>query len=222
MKERPIIFNAEMIRAILNNRKSQTRRVIKPQPNEPSGGSGWQPWRYFPCVGKWCLWQPWRSNDGNDTGAHVRATETSDYPYLRCPYGVPGDRLWVRETWCEIDNTEFGGDKYVDYKATPEDGCDEAPGGWHAVEPKDRLLRWCSPRYMPRWASRITLEITDVRVQRVQEISEADIIAEGCPSEYLLGKNWFMSFWNSINAKRGYPWESNQWVWALTFKRVDQ
>lgn len=90
---------------------------------------------------------------------------------------------------------------------------------------------WSSPVHMPRWTSRITLEITDVRVQRVQEISEEDAIAEGIQLNtlgppatrgYYGPRNHFKHLWDSINAKRGYSWESNPWVWAVTFKRIDR
>lgn len=201
MKERPIIFNSDEVRAILDGRKTIMRRVIKPQPYEIA----------------------YRDVYGNDESACFwRGEEHEDWPRPKdCPYGVPGDRLWVKETW----RLPYGApNRWVDYKA------DDARDGF----------KWCSPVRMPRWASRIMLEIVSIRVERLQDISEEDALAEGIrrishgmDGEYFHfsrteadPKNWcfpddaFRELWDSINAKRSYRWDTNPWVWVIWFKRV--
>jgi hypothetical protein len=179
-----------MIRALLEGRKTQTRRIVKPGPPDGlamhASGDGW---RY--------------------EGVDYRGDAVE-----RCPYGVPGDRLWVREAWSEHVGS-FGESRVAFYRA---DG-DERAGPW-----KPSI-------HMPRWASRITLELTDVRVQRLQEISEEDAKAEGIQTDDMNhvvrpdGINWggargeFAALWESINGKRA-PWDSNPFVWCLTFKLV--
>ncbi len=122
-----------------------------------------------------------------------------------CPYGDVGDRLWVRETWCYYG----AGDAHLGYKATDE------------ICP-DAIDKWKPSIYMPRAASRIMLEVTEVRVQRLQDISEEDAIAEGIPKDDWFGlltvKRDFQELWNAINEKRGYGWDSNPWVWAVSFE----
>lgn len=180
-RERPIIFTADSVLAILDGTKTQTRRVIK--------------------------------NPGRLDGLMLSGEEQE-----WCPYGRAGDRLWVRETWA------WSGDKTVAEAERIAQG-----EVWYRTDPRwtNPAIRWRSPIHMPRWASRLTLEITEVRVQRVQEISEEDAKAEGAPFDaggneelgvgYRIG---FCRLWDSLNAKRGYSWESNPWVWALTFRRV--
>jgi hypothetical protein len=140
----------------------------------------------------------------------------------KCPYGQVGDRLWVRETFCVLAGDE--GLDYTVYKAEPE----------HEKYMADLIkdghkVKWHPSIFMPRWASRITLEITGIRVQRIQEISEADAITEGAlleitkyglTMEYQNHIEPFCELWDDINFKRGYSWESNPWVWALEFKRI--
>jgi hypothetical protein len=143
----------------------------------------------------------------------VRARQRSGSPLVdHCPYGVPGDRLWVREMWapqCDEDLRPEIARPTIFYAA-----------GWTGA-----AIRWRSSVSMPRWASRITLELTEVRVQRLQEISEEDAKAEGIiargPGSPTLRPHQrdFRGLWNDINAKRGYGWDSNPWVWAITFKR---
>ena len=164
MKERPIIFSGPSVRAILDGRKTQTRRIVK----APKGMS-----------------------------AEFAGVD------FACPYGCPGDRLWVRETHSFYDREC----RKPYYQADIDDW---EPGGWR------------SPIFMPRWASRITLEITDVRVQRVQEITEAEAKAEGVHCA-VNGSNRlaFATLWDSVNAKRGFSWADNLWVWAITFWRVE-
>jgi hypothetical protein len=214
MKERPILFSGEMVRAILAGRKTQTRRVMKPGPPPEEGvfryGSGWR----------------YSGVDYDD-----------DVVVESCPYGVPGDRLWVRETWKE--NQPPSG--WI-YRATDES----------SLDPRDERP-WQPSIFMPRRASRITLELTEVRVQRLQEISEEDARAEGVllpvrkvdethsvpllcltgapsPSEFKPGQDWSLSDywrhafaigWNGRNGKRGYGWDSNPWVWAISFRKLE-
>jgi len=193
MTERPILFSGEMVRAILDRRKTQTRRVIKPQPN---------------CV--------------HDNHRWVWLKEK----WVDCPYGQPGDRLWVRETWkskyigdCSDGKTTFA----ITYKS---DNSEEhfnlsEDQYWKYRNILDKPDVWHPSIFMPRWASRILREIVNIRVERIQDISEADIIAEGCPNEYLLGRSWYKPLWESINAKRGFGWDTNPWVWVIEFKRID-
>jgi len=220
-KERPILFSGPMVKAILDGRKTQTRRVVKPQ-LDPAGGAGWESIRYFSGVGKWCLAR--RSGAG-----WTRAMETSDYPYLRCPYGQPGDGLWVKEThqWCDdmLSGYELDDANCVLYRADmqPYNCCFDPP----ELIPGQGTSTWnlagrkCRPSiFMPRWASRIDLELLDVRVERVQDISEADARAEGTECRSDLGWDYafddpgdpyenavkhghraaFRDLWDSINA----------------------
>ena len=186
MKDRPILFNAEMVRAVLDGRKSQTRRVIKPQPP--------------PNHGYHCGPAPGGINPP------------------RCPYGVPGDRLWVRETWA------LGGD-YANAKARRVPTSERSPEfiRYRASQEKGpHTGRWRPSIHMPRWASRITLEVVAIRVERVQDTSYADIWAEGGPasdSDIVLSA-WWRHLWDSINAKRGYGWDVNPWVWVVEFKVI--
>ncbi len=241
--ERPIIFSGEMVRAILEGRKTQTRRVMIPQPPHHT-------------------WSHYKSDKFNFLSEGGQ--------YIKCPYGQPGDRLWVRETWKPGAWLEDDGLIAIDYKASPEitntswmqipddeDGekfnnfwlsiCDELHksgiepdcDGEYYWEHGKSPLKWRPSIFMPKWASRIALEIVNVRVERLQDISEEDAIAEGCIglrcehtySEYgctdCLNTGWieppsldFMNLWNLINGKK-YPWESNAWVWVIEFKRID-
>ncbi len=222
VKERPIIFSAPMILAILRGSKTQTRRVIKPQPPDD----------WSPTVG---LYHPTIVDRHGEEQPGPEVFGAADGEAGRkCPQWAPGSRLWVRETWRL-------GAHYAIY--TAKDIREAAEFGTHPMDdhihyrahesPKDH--KWRSPYHMPRWASRITLEITDVRAQRVQEISEADAIAEGCesqgglvsapmePEEYdgYPARYEFHGLWDLLNAHRGYSWESNPWIWALTFKRLE-
>ena len=209
-RERPIIFSAPMIRAILAGRKMQTRRVVKPQPD----------W-IRPAVGL----------DGVAHG-YCGSGPTGG---IRCPYGVPGDRLWVKEAFVigypaedgYLITTDADGndiDEQVWYRATePEFTWLDDDGGMTGKVP------WKSPLFMPRWASRITLEITEVRVERVQSISEADVRAEGIEwneGPFRVGHtnhiSAFKSSWDKLNGPRGFPWESNPWVWVLSFRRIEE
>lgn len=184
IKERPILFSAPMVRAILAGTKTQTRRVIKPHPQMVTDHR-MAPWEGDPAVLMELL---------ASTGR-------------RCPYGQPGDRLWVREAWADCD-------KLVRYYADED------------VHP---LRRKRPSIHMPRWASRITLEVTGVRVERLQDISEADALAEGVnvhPDHH--GKprtsiyspvQAYRDLWESINGPGS--WDANPWVWVVAFERID-
>lgn len=243
MKERSILFSAPMVQAILDGRKTQTRRVVKPQPvasfgfehivlvpdvfhadafrGTPAEGIGRQGKREL----RWYL---------EDHAGNLVAEWD-----VHCPYGSPWerDRLWVRETWAPADrmyeNHECSPPKAVAYRA------DHSAISWHKDPPQSvpewdlaswdwDHLRWRPSIHLPRWASRITLEVTEVRVQRVQEISEGDAEAEGDPKRGLIASEnthveWFRSLWDSINGRRpGCAWSDNPWCWCLSFRRVNE
>lgn len=211
MKERPILFSGEMVRAILEGHKTQTRRVINPQPFLEQGKDGAKNW--------WCLD---RSRSGYGSQVGNSAWEEGAKPYiLHWPYGQPGDRLWVREAFQPLfaDGVKFrdadwktGKGYAIRYVAT--DGRTE----W--MDPDDRVTDRCKPGiHMPRWASRLTLELTKVRIEKVQEISGEDIGAEGIKLSGNYRASW-RELWNSINAKRGFGWDANPWLWVLEFKRL--
>ena len=181
MKERPILFSGEMVRALVAGRKTQTRRVVKYSRRPVQGADG-----------------VWYDADGIHPGVP-----------LRFPYGAPGDRLWVRETFSVTDDALY-------LRADGEEF--EGPDGDH-VEPK-----WKPSIHMPRWASRLTLEVVAVRVERLQDISEADALAEGVTlrgstrfeNEARLA---FKQLWESINGAES--WAQNPWLWVIEFKKLE-
>ena len=218
MTERPILFSAEMVRAILDGRKVQTRRKMKVQPHPDSTVTV----EYYnqTVIDRHGDMQP-----GPEIfGAHWNDGECG----LRCPYGAPGDLLWARET-CWAEST-FDGDG-VRYAAdhvwriienTPE--ASEAwcklgqYGGDAALDNQTNIGMRVPSIHMPRWASRITLRITDVRVERLQDISEADARAEGVRQRPGTATDSFQSLWSTINAPGA--WDANAWVWVIAFERV--
>lgn len=193
MSDRPIIFSAPMIRALLDGRKSMTRRILKPQPNMLNGG--------FPL------------NNG-------RGSYSTDAGWKRYSYAV-GDRLWVREALiCATENMgEFA--SFADVVCYAEDGSTALRDFQMVDWPWKREM--LNARFMPRWASRLTLIVTDVRVQRLQEISEADAVAEGiepgrrlsCGGMSHTAVDIFCDLWNSIHGPEA--WALNPWVAALSF-----
>ena len=187
MRERPIIMGADSVRAILDGRKTQTRRVIKPQPKFIGA----------PNV-------PFKTDDANPKGI------------INCPYGKVGDRLWVRETVFFETFHQQSDEELKRYGFNPNIGV------WvYRADNHDYptiTANWTSPMFMPREASRITLQITDIRVERVQDITEEDAIAEGVESFNTVASYSYL--WDSLNAKRGYPWENNPWVWVISFKQI--
>lgn len=209
MNERPIVFSTEMVQAILDGRKTQTRRVIKPQPINAQCGL--------------------ITSDGTVLFFEGTSPESRGCANgLHHPkFGKIGDHLWVREAWClDIE------DPYVIPKTQPL-GVEIFYRADGEILMGDQICTsvWKPSIFMPRWASRITLEITDIRVERVQAISADDVIAEGIPP-YTLARGclaqppddprWkFIELWDSINKKRGYGWDSNPWVWVIEFKKVE-
>jgi len=228
MKERPILFSGPMVRAILEGRKTMTRRVIKPQPRGD-----------FYCIGN--LKENTRRRMV-DCGLHAVFNKPrelwldDEHPardFRKSPYGQPGDRLWVRETWQEFFPDEFDPARYSKEGRAGNGLCTTRvvyrADGELAPHPVFGVPRWAPSIHMPRWASRITLELTAVRVERLQDISEEDAKAEGVTrlavSEALnIPGTWagaFADLWDSLYAKRGHGWDSNPWVWVESFKRVE-
>lgn len=197
-KERPILFSAPMVRAILEGRKTVTRRPVKLQPHIDASGNF--------CVGKY--------NYGQDLDG---TPMTKHFVTSHCPYGQPGDRLWVRETFKPSTNCRPAiAEPYIYRADLNQDGTQK----WAAA--------WKPSIHMPRAACRILLEITDVRVERLQAISRADIRAEGleCPPELASDdvspnyRDWYPAAWRELWESTGGDWASNPWVWVVEFKRV--
>lgn len=223
--EKPILFSTEMIQAILEGRKTQTRRVMRPQPF-------WGERRIGPTMEQprscW-IWSPKKDEVWFNWGKGFDPVIA-----YRCPYA--SNTLWVRETWQAIspdENERPLRECQIIYKAT-----DEHPGLYNPDKSDEPWYGWRPSIFMPRWASRITLRVNNVRVERVQDISEDDAIAEGIINyEYInppknginypdklkaarLPQQKFKELWNSINAKRGYNWETNPWVWVIEFQYI--
>ncbi|HFQ8762057.1 TPA: hypothetical protein ACHTJG_000860 [Pseudomonas aeruginosa] len=215
-RERPILFNDQMVRAILEGRKTVTRRVVTPQPDFL--GSMVDPNTPFKTL---------------DAGLHARIT---------CPYGQPGDRLWVRETWTDVN---MCGAPALAYRADEdirdlmeEPGFLDDRGAFNYDDPRVKpypfacwyaeldQARWRPSIHMPRWACRILLEITAVRVERLQDISNDQAIAEGIDTHpmgfygngCITAGGAFLELWESINGDG--RWADNPWVWVIEFKRV--
>jgi hypothetical protein len=215
MKERGIRFNGPMVRAILEGRKTQTPRLINWDRQKIDGVRASIGPEGFKTITKNTIETvPWSSEN---------------LKRLDCPYGVPGDRLWVRESW-----TAYGDSKgtMVPKSMLPSRNCDG--GIVYRADYPEAEGPWRPSIHLPRWASRITLEITDIRVQRVQEISEEDAKAEGAEA-FPFGnqrlttgevgadmpfRSGFAVLWDEIYTDRGFPWKSNPWVWAISFKRI--
>jgi hypothetical protein len=201
MSDHPIIFNGAMVRAILDGRKTMTRRVCIPRHHDRKPCEHYTP-----------------DGEGNDVIMSRHCEHGSEG--RSCPYGGPGDRLWVRETWARCVHSPDCTGRYFRADGEHNDGA--------------KIDRWRPSIHMPRWASRLTLEVVAVRVERVRDITEDDARAEG--AELVLkdgrairdidgGDGWdyrlaFSELWDSINAKRGYGWAVNPFVWVVTFRRV--
>lgn len=215
MKERPILFSVPMVKAILDGRKTVTRRVVKPQPTE--GGLEWA----TACGGDFAAWQDpllLLDEHSEDGGPCQR----------KCPYGRIGEKLWVRETWMDLLGT--GIERKTGDHGRYAYAADTPPGSYGDDQRKAYGLKWRPSIHMPRAASRITLEVTGVRVERLQDISETDAVAEGArptlaPLDTVrLGavgtaKEGFRQIWESINGPGS--WDANPWVWVVEFKRVE-
>jgi hypothetical protein len=196
-KERPILFSGPMVLALRAKTKTQTRRVVKFREFRPSDTPGYD----------WTFRGTLRGGTSSSVWQDLRHSQLLDL----CPYGKPGDRLWVRETWATTEQDgDHPRDAYVVYRATDPDW--ETQQGW----------RWRPSIFMPRWASRLTLEIVEVRVQQLHTISAADCVAEGfLPTmrNEPPALDRFRDLWEKLNGKR-HPWKSNPWLWAITFRRV--
>lgn len=200
-----------MVRAIIDGTKTQTRRIVKPQVINVGGSAPWE-------------WKGTRPKAKSGTGwiASTDLGELLSWLKYSCPYGKPGDTLWVRETWDFRDWSDSPDDRQIMlmYGADGEQRLAIAPEGWNPMVYGHE--RWRPSIHMPRWASRITLEVESVRVERLQAISEADAIAEGIkpfpssPSKIPVMQ--YQDLWESINGPGS--WEANPWVWVITFKRV--
>jgi len=224
MKERPILFSGAMVRALLDGSKTQTRRIVKPQPREDRSHDHV---KEHESIFTW-----WAGN--LTLGVQHEA---------RCPYGQPGDRLWVRETWLE-DPDDDGTWAYTQYTGCKGSPLSDIPRKFQKPEHcifregwDGSSLRWRPSIHMPRWASRILLEIVSVRVERLQDISEADCWAEGIEAvdgalddlaiihlAKRMGRSFedaaptYAALWESINGAGS--WDANPWVWVIEFKRV--
>jgi hypothetical protein len=201
-----MIFNAEMVRAILDGRKTQTRRIVKLSHERGMVN---------PVV---------RGRNGEISSITCRLA-----PML-CPFGQPGDRIWVRETWAEA------GASAPELKLYRANYPEHVPSHYENVPPVEEI-RWTPSIHMPRWASRITLEITGVRVERLQNISDEDVDAEGFAGDYptsalpalfpgepsdwsnLSMQDCYGVLWKSIYGEES--WQANPWVWVITFQRVE-
>jgi len=228
IKERPILFNAEMVRAILDGRKTQTRRIINPQP------------------------EPHIQLITSKSGRHLADDFNNDLIYFDCPYGKSGDKLWVRETFV-IETNQYA-DFLEEYDPPHADGRPVKTFNgdiwqqchYKATDSTPELMyddfygphcRWKPSIHMPRWASRINLLITDIRVERLQDISEEDAIAEGVdetllpdikvPSNSPMAKmlaiyknnvDIFSSLWESINGAGS--WDLNPYIWVIEFELI--
>ena len=231
MKERPIVFSAEMVRAILEGRKTMTRRPVKHRHLTNANELD----EYF--GGGTC--------EDCDVCFYA-APKGSTRLCVKCPYGKPGDRLWVKETWCRrwdgLDGFAYNDDGNLDPSCVlfRADGCEveaiDEDGFRRWNKDGTAASPWSSPRFMPRWASRILLEIVSVRVERVQEISRGDAGLEGMC--FLSDINWnkvhnglnviqkhhwpeenFSRYWDTIHAKKPEAqWDANPWVWVIEFK----
>ena len=206
MKETGITMTGDHPAKILADLKTNTRRVLVPQPFMTHGIFRFEPKETI----------------------SINMTDHSDLAVFHCPYGQVGDRLWVRETWASVRCWHCD-DGYEEEDCT----CFEPPV-YKADKPNYPLRdddKWKPSIHMPRWASRLTLEITGVRVERLNEITEEDVRAEGIRcyedvlhlpptvsiASYITAE--FVSLWDSLNAKRGYGWETNPWVWVIEFKK---
>ena len=225
IEEHPILFNGEMVLSLLSGRKTQTRRVVNPQPNNRPTLAA-----YGLTVG---------ADPAKDGSEWIDGDCINSGSPMKCPYGKIGDLLWVRETWatdCVFD------------QLAPSDIPEDSPLLYTADDDATGIVAydWGKKRpsiFMLRWASRIILEVVDVRAERVDTISEVDAKAEGVTAidcvdlddselelmdlplkERKRGwkyRNGFSALWDSINRKQGFGWDANPWVWVIEFKVIE-
>ena len=210
VKEHPILFSTEMVRAILDGRKTQTRRSVQPQPLRVWGS------------GVFSLAHP------EYVSAHVQLPGQREYVWLRCPYGKPGDRLWVREShtfadtdwenWVEVHYR----DGTISRRAVPLVAAEKVAQWIEDREVDGDGDNWRPSIHMPRWACRVVLDVTRVCIQSLHEITLSDAIAEGFEAGPLdRPASQFVRIWNEINDKRqGCDWGSNPWVWVVEFQKT--
>jgi hypothetical protein len=241
IKERPILFSGAMVRAILDGTKTQTRRVLKlPRLSDTS----WIESVYQDGGGNWIAWS-------SDSPTHAEFTKKAypNGEGFHCPHGKVGDRLWVRETFFDYGHWACRSGLWTSEADDPSDwywasSNDLAKVRYAADDPADIEPlnggyghRKMPSIFMPRWASRDLLHIKAVRVERVRDISSDDAEAEGV--EWKLNPNgiyqwegkegrWhdypqdaYRDLWDSINKARGFGWESNPWVWVITYERIE-
>ena len=232
--EHPILFKCEMVRAILDGKKTQTRRVIN------------FPLNYLHIdrlLGDWPLSEVGKFVDGFLHFKMQTEADDSRWSKVKCPYGTRGDKLWVRETWRPLEG-------YEDVKPSdiPEgepivylEDCLRHPEKYpicnQPYESKYDCSPWKPSIFMPRWASRIELLIKNIRVERIQNITEEDAIAESVGHGFQMNSGWpdyqhinksgiceatqdtaivsFATLWDSINEKRGFEWDVNPWIWVI-------
>ncbi|EQB8080735.1 hypothetical protein ACYRDJ_003111 [Yersinia enterocolitica] len=193
MNEKPILFNSEMVNAILSGRKTQTRRVMKDQPEvippeDECGVPGY--------------WIPYNAG---------KTMVRNEMMTIACPLGMRGDQLWVREEFAAGLCTE----STLAYRATHK--TEDLEEGW------GETIKWTPSIHMPRWASRINLLITGIRVERLNDISDADASAEGCKISSMQSgeclSDMFARLWKSIYGDES--WLANPWVWVIEFERME-
>jgi hypothetical protein len=213
MKEKPILFSTPMVKAILEGRKTMMRRVMKPQPKHEQDGESESDFAFL----------SWKDCQWMEDGIGFPESGIADHaPYKK------GDLLWVRETWnCVMQTHDTVA--YYKYKAN--------------FDNPERHI-WKPSIFMPREAARLFLEVKSVRVEQINNISDKDVEAEGSyldrckclsmkddkrPIEKLFHQSWchihgkeFKYLWDSLNAKRGYSWDSNPWVWVIEFRRIEK
>lgn len=213
VKERPIIFTGESVPAILEGRKTMTRRIVKPQPGEGSYLA-----HYSAASPHWTWAKGYRTYR------------------RRCPYGMVGDHLWIKEAWLYV-GPGSGSELEDQWELMSDPENQTVRNVWYRATHENPItLKWESPLFMPRWASRVLLEVVNVKAERVQGISRKDADAEGlCSwSNEATGQRYygikhadvwetdprqaFARLWDSIHGKGA--WERNDWVWAIEFKKV--
>lgn len=242
MTERPILFSGAMVRALLAGTKTQTRRILKVPHENPLGK-----WEVLPWGGP----NGGRTRDGKTVPYQNVIGHTRTGEVIACPYGEPGERIWVREAFRFPESLDHLSPAQVGEKALAAgypnpwcptqfeaDGSRRAPQEWRdfVTPPQaNEAGRLRTGMHMPRWASRITLEITCVRVERLQDISETDAVAEGCSlnhngyywggphpvsglKQLATAKGAYQDLWESINGPDS--WDANPWVWAIEFRKV--